>query len=324
MSPVPLATGFTLADRSAEIARRRQERLQIDRRAKALLGSTEPSAMDEAGGPFARTCRRLARALFGEVRPSARADAAVPEMARARVATEGEARASKGLGRALSRVTGRAVPSSAPEARLQGVALTLQHRLETLQERSNEQRREAARLGKAGNRSSAIRVLRKAKLFERQAQSTQEAVDAVEQQIDMLENAAVQKQLSDALTATSKSIKKDAKVLAKAESAIDDAAEARDVAHDLNAVMSEFARSGQAETDEDELLAELDELVASATKERASLSEAQKMKEIEMLERKIAKAEALASLPTVPETTVGREKTRKREERAELLSSSAN
>ena len=135
-------------------------------------------------------------------------------------------------------------------------------RVEQLESRAHEGRVEAARLAKAGQKTAALRALKKAKAVEAQVASNQAAVDAVEQQLDTLSQAAMQKTLASALASTSATMKKDAKALSKAETAIEDAQEARDMATDLNQVMAEFAQSGNGYEDEDDLLAELNAMVA--------------------------------------------------------------
>jgi hypothetical protein len=94
----------------------------------------------------------------------------------------------------------------------------------------------------------------------------------VEAQKDLIEQAAVQKQVASALSSTSKAMKGTKKTLAKAESAVDEVAEANDMANELSAVMSELGAAHDA-FDEDELLAELAALdaepAAPAAAERA-------------------------------------------------------
>jgi len=151
---------------------------------------------------------------------------------------------------------------SDPAAKLDEAAQVMRARIAQLEERVAEGKAEAARLMKAGQKAQAMRTLKKAKAVEAQVEANQSSLIAVEQQVDMLAQAAMQKTLASALATTSKSMKKDAKALGKAEAAIDDATEARDMATDLNTVMAEFAQNGAGELDEDELMAELEGLMA--------------------------------------------------------------
>ena len=168
-------------------------------------------------------------------------------------------------GRAVTRavfgLAGSKKAASASE-KLEEALAAMRARVEQLELRAQEGRVEAARLAKAGQKTAALRALKKAKAVDAQVASNQAAVDAVEQQLDTLSQAAMQKTLASALASTSATMKKDAKALSKAETAIEDAQEARDMATDLNQVMAEFAQSGNGYEDEDELLAELNAMVA--------------------------------------------------------------
>ena len=91
----------------------------------------------------------------------------------------------------------------------------------------------------ASEKQEALRLLKKAKAVELQIASSRTALDAVDQQIDLMEQAAMQQQLTSALTATSKEIKIDANAVSKVEDAMDAAIEARDVTADVSAAMWE-------------------------------------------------------------------------------------
>ena len=149
-----------------------------------------------------------------------------------------------------------------PAAKLEEAASVMRARIEQLEDRARDQRKVALGARKAGQKQVAMRELKKAKAVEAQVEANQQSLMAVEQQVDMLAQAAMQKTLASALATTSKSMKKDAKALGKAETAIEEAQEARDMATDLNQVMAEFAGGGTQELDEDELMAELEGMVA--------------------------------------------------------------
>ncbi len=159
------------------------------------------------------------------------------------------------VNRALFGLAGKAV---APASKLDAAANSMRARVEDLEKRAVEQRAAARKAMQGGNKQAAMRALKKCKMLEAQAQSASSTVDAVEAQVDLLAQAAAQKELSSALTATSKSMKKQKKLLSNAEAAVDDAIEVKDLSNDLNAVFTEFATN---DVDEDELMGELEAMM---------------------------------------------------------------
>jgi len=147
-----------------------------------------------------------------------------------------------------------------PHAKLQEAASAMQSRIEQLEARVGEGQSEAKRLMNLGQKAAALRAMRKVKAVEKQVASNQAALDAVEQQVDLMQQAVMQKTVASALQTSSKGLKGQKKLLQQAEGAVEDAAEARDMAEDLSTVMGEFANGGQHD-DDDELLAELDALI---------------------------------------------------------------
>ena len=147
-----------------------------------------------------------------------------------------------------------------PHAKLQEAASAMQGRIEQLEVRVGEGQSEAKRLMGLGQRAAALRAMRKVKAVEKQVASNQAALDAVEQQVDLMQQAVMQKTVASALQTSSKGLKGQKKLLQQAEGAVEDAAEARDMAEDLSTVMGEFANGGHND-DDDELLAELDALI---------------------------------------------------------------
>jgi hypothetical protein len=219
-----------------------------------------------------------------------------------------------------------------PGAKLEEAAAVMKGRIEQLEQRASEQRAVAMQLQKAGQKAGALRALKKAKQIEAQMASNQAALDAVEQQVDMLAQAAMHKTLTSALASTSKSMKADGKMLSKAEAAIDDATEARDMAQDLNGVMAEFAQTGAGDVDDDDLMAELEAMVENDPPPPASsiMSHAEKEPEIALLESKIAErqraketAEALAQMPDAPTNGLGK-KAMAKQEKQQLLAGVAS
>ena len=225
-----------------------------------------------------------------------------------------------------------------PAAKLDEAAGVMRARIEQLEERARDQRAVAAKLAKAGQKVQALRELKKAKAVEAQVEANQASLMAVEQQVDMLAQAAMQKTLTMALASTSKSMKKDAKALGKAEAAIDDAQEARDMATDLNQVMADFASGGTGEVDEEALLAELEGMVESEPAEPpppvdAEAAASARLAEIADLEAQLAMrravkdrselrraaVEAMPSAPVQAPLANGSKRAAKKEEKAGLL-----
>jgi hypothetical protein len=147
---------------------------------------------------------------------------------------------------------------------LEQAASVMRARIEQLEQRASEQRAEAARLVRAGQKQAAMRALKKAKQLESSVAANSASLDAVEQQVDLLAQAAVQKTLTSALETTSKTMQKDKKMVQRAEKAVDDVSEVRDMAEDLNNAMSELANYGGNDIDEDELADELEAMMESA------------------------------------------------------------
>lgn len=163
--------------------------------------------------------------------------------------------------------------ASDPAKMLEQAASVMRARIEQLEQRASQQRSEAARLVKLGQKQPAMRALKKAKQLEASVASNSASLDAVEQQVDLLAQAAVQKTLTSALETTSKTMQKDKKLVARAEKAVDDVSEVRDMAEDLNNAMSELANHGSNDIDEDDLMEELEAMANSGKASEASVDD---------------------------------------------------
>ena len=159
---------------------------------------------------------------------------------------------------------GARAPAAAPASKLSEAADAMNRRIVELESRAAECRQEAVDALRDGKQKVALRALRKAKVMEAQVVSNQSALDAVETQVDMLAQADMQKQLASALSTSGKGLRKDKKLLKRAEDALEDATEVRDMADDLNGVMNEFATSAVPEADDDDLLLELQSMASAA------------------------------------------------------------
>lgn len=218
-----------------------------------------------------------------------------------------------------------------PHSKLADAAASMQSRIQDLECRAASERAEAKRLMGLGNKSSAMRALKRAKATEKQLEANQASLLAVEQQVDLMAQAQMQKQIASALASSSKGMKAQKKLLKSAENAVDDASEARDMAEDLGQVMADFASNGN--DDDDDLFEELQQMMEEPpTKppEQAlqpiSEEEAKQM-EISQLESRIAQwdeAEAARqALPDVPGelSAKARGKAKAISEKAHLLAS---
>lgn len=244
-------SGFTVEHKTKMLDQRREELTRIGQKIDSVLDSASGNSTGCFGG-----VRRVLLKLGGCVRGTR----SVPAV-EVRAATDVASTAPRGskLNAALFGIAGA---RQDPSQRLDEAAQVMRARIQQLEARATEHRVEAKRLLASGQRVAALRALKKAKTIESQVVSNQAAVDAVEQQVDMLAQVQMQKTVTNALASTNKSFKREAKTISKAEAAIDDASEMRDMASDLGAVMAEFAsNSGNADFDDDELLAELDDLV---------------------------------------------------------------
>ena len=166
------------------------------------------------------------------------------------------------------------------------------------------------------------------KALEKQLAMATGAANAIERQVDMIEESALQKEVASALSASVKAAKAKGKgVLNAAEVAVDGAAEVRDMAEDLQQVMEGL--SLQDGGDEDDLLAELETMdtVPEAASEDASLfanpttATANHMEEENSAfhESDVLASHAQAlSFPQAPQSEIRP----KKEERMQLLASS--
>tara|TARA_B100000575_G_scaffold186584_2_gene150279 strand:- start:2105 stop:3022 length:918 start_codon:yes stop_codon:yes gene_type:complete len=151
---------------------------------------------------------------------------------------------------------------SNPSTKLQEAAAAMNERIRALEYRAVDSKREAKELMQQGQKQAALRALKKAKGLEKQVSQNQAALDAVEQQVDLIAQAEMQRHVTAALSTSSKDLKGNKEMLKKAETAIDDATEARDMAEDLGSVMNDFAAGTSNDIGDDDLLAELNELMA--------------------------------------------------------------
>jgi hypothetical protein len=131
-----------------------------------------------------------------------------------------------------------------------------------LESRATEYRLSAKSQMQRGNKELAMRELKKAMALEKQAYMTQSAVDALEAQSDMLEQSQLQKEVAAALGETAKSMKKQKNMISKAEDAVDAVADMKDMHDDMTQVMSGLGDLMNNDVDNEELLSELNTMLA--------------------------------------------------------------
>ena len=200
-----------------------------------------------------------------------------------------------------------------PHSKLAEAAESMEKRIQELELRVESERQEAKKQMQIGNKGFAMRMLKKAKTTEKQLEANQAALLAVEQQVDLMAQAKMQKEVASALASSSKGMKAQKKLLKNAESAVDEAQDARDMADDLGNVMAEFAANGNGDADEEDLLAELQQMIdndpipPSSDAVEESMSDEAKAAEIATLEAKIAQHErsiasrrAVEMMPAAP------------------------
>ena len=318
-----MSRAFNVDEKYKQLKMRKDEHRKLGQHIDNIIRQSDSA--NQPRGCFPGICSLLAR--WRGHRPAMRA----VEIAAAVSSSTGDTE----FQRAVFGLAG--VKKGDPAAKLEEAASVMRGRIVALEERAQEQRGQALSLQKLGQKAQAIRALKKAKAIEAQVASNQAALDAVEQQVDMLAQAAMQKTMTAALASTSKTMKADAKMLGKAEKAIDDATDARDMANDLNQVVTEFAANGAADVDDDDLEAELMAMLdtepppppaaqqmADDGSTSAAASEAERQQEIARLESRIAQYEEARAvrdmMPAAPSAPTNG-KAKMKEEKAGLLSS---
>ena len=140
-------------------------------------------------------------------------------------------------------------------------------RLADLEERAKTHRTLALKDKQCGNMQDALRELRKAKSVEKQVETTRVALDALERQLDTLSDLGLQKELATALTSTSKSFKGKTKGMVElADGAVEMTQELADDAEDIQAAFEGLVpANGSSKYDDEDLLAELNEMMGLAS-----------------------------------------------------------
>ena len=142
----------------------------------------------------------------------------------------------------------------------------LQQRTEALQQRVDQARANAVTLNMSGKKAEALVALRKSKIIEKQLLSSQNALETLESQLLMIEEAKLQSTISSALTASTGAVRRKTKgLVSKTEKAVDAAIEVRDMSEDVGAAMDGLRPTDGP--DEDDLMEELEAMMKPATVE---------------------------------------------------------
>lgn len=296
----------TVEDKARALQGRKKEQRELGARIDRVIANSEEAELAGEIGCGTILCVRLAH-LAGVRTRIPKAEQSTTEMNSVAAPDKTHAR-----------IFG--APKQSAASKLQSAAEALRKRVANLEERS-QQHMEAVRAAlHAKKKDSATRELKKAKACDRQAASSQAVLDAMDAQTDMMEQNALQREVAQALAGTAKTMKRDKKLLGKAEDAVDSAAEMRDIHDELGQIMAGLGDQG-TEFDEDELQAELEAIAGEATAPDATSADVclaeEMVRTAEALEKKHAAYEeaerARVALPKAPLC--------KKTERQSLLSS---
>lgn len=148
-------------------------------------------------------------------------------------------------------------------SKLAAATQTLEARVGDLSTRAASARQTAVTLKAAGKQQEALAALRRAKILERQLAQSQSALESLESQVMLLEDAKMQAEITAALQESTGKTKKTTKgLLKKAEDAVDGAAEVKDLAEDVRSAMEGLKTN---DIDEDELMEELEAMSTPET-----------------------------------------------------------
>ena len=161
-----------------------------------------------------------------------------------------------------------ATASASATDRLSAAARAMETHAEGLGERARAARARAKALIGAGKKAEAMAMLKKAKTAEAQYENALATHSALERQIDVLAESALQREVATALSASvSVAKKKTLGLLSKTEAAVDSAVELKDFAEDVSQA---FGGLQMDNYDDDELLQELQEMQADDAEDVAT------------------------------------------------------
>ena len=165
------------------------------------------------------------------------------------------------------RIFGQHKQQTTATDKLASAAKSVEAHVEQLSDKASLAKTRAAQLAAAGKKAEAMASLKKAKLLEKQLETATQTHAALETQVDVLAQSALQREVASALSASVATSKKRSKGRrSRTENAVDEAAELKDLAQDISQAMGGLQNDVW---DEDELEAELAELAAPAVSTKA-------------------------------------------------------
>lgn len=252
-----------VASKLAALKQRKDERVATDKMVDELVRTWAPEEAPPTQGclPKIRMCpswmSRKSRVSTRE--PSAIADAS--DLATASGTSGAVVRQSGDSHRLLDRLVGVKKQQTSETDKIQTAMQTVQLRVDSLSDRVKIGRERALVARQNGRQEEAIRELRKTKAIEKQLAAARMALDTLERQQDMIAETTLQHELATALKSTTAGVKaKNKGLLTLAESAVDESVEVRDDVEDVATIFENMVPA-YAGADEDELLAELDDLI---------------------------------------------------------------
>ena len=207
-------------------------------------------------------------------------------------------------------------------ARLEKAAEQMENHAEQLYAKAGASRAKAKGMMAQGKKPEAMAALRRAKALEKQAEVAASTHAAIEQQKDMLESSALQREVATALSASIATTKQKTKgLLEKAENAADSSAELKDAVDDINEVMGGLSTSDQF--DEDDLMEELELMQREAHEEAEAAPEvAPVAAKAEVEPQAIVVGIDPSQFPSAPKAAASR-RSKKREAKQRLLDADA-
>lgn len=185
-------------------------------------------------------------------------------------------------------------------------------RADALQAKVDELRQEAFVLNTEGKKKEAVTMLRRSKPIQKQLETALASAEALDLQVLVLEDASLQKEVTSALSASVKKVKRGTKNLLKTtESAVDGAEEVRDLAEDVSQALGGL----RAHEDEDDLLDELQSMMMDDAGGPPPLPDS--IKTGVAVTEPVAASIPIAQYPIVPTQSL---RARKKEEKSGLLS----
>ena len=288
----------TVEDKTRALQSRKREQRELGARIDRVIASSQDAELVEAVGCGGALCHRVARTLGVRTRTPGGLQTAT------------ELKGAVVQDKAHAGIFGVQKQKQSAASKLEAAAEALRKRVAVLEARSLQHMEAVRESLRANKKELAARELKKAKMCNRQAASSQAVLDAMEAQTDMMEQNALQQEVARALAGTAKTMKRDKKLLGKAEDAVDSAAEMRDLHDELNQIMAGLGEQ-TADFDEDDLQAELDAMLESGETPAAAPVDAAVAKEMakaaEALDTRHEEyAEAQRLRATMPKAPAGR------------------